>query len=203
MATYENNYSIYDEYELWGGESESYAENDSFENVKKYILNFLIDDMQHQQKPNQNSPHEYFDIDGNHMDYREYIVEKSIDEGRHLYFDDDGNEISRLMFLAMQAVEKSEEEKKTWGLIFEHSGTEIMARHPLVVLNFLRFIDSYNEFSLESELSHINPIPIQHVKYILKHPWCLEATEYDDDYSELKDRLFMHMDISELPQEVL
>lgn len=81
---------------------------------------------------------------------------------RHIFFDDEGNEIS---------APRNQE--------FVYSPPPIHhtfhMRHPRVIIDFLRFITSYNEVATGDDVYMIPVIPASDIDYILSHPLVTNA----------------------------
>jgi len=108
---------------------------------------------------------------------------------RHLFFDENGNEITRQQFLQQQ-------EDKGWGFYLPDISCGI-ARHPRVLLNFLRYVDSHNEVATADDLIFLNPIPSHIYESMLKHSSIQNPTlEFEADVNELIERLGSHLDCS-------
>lgn len=66
-------------------------------------------------------------------------------------------------------------------------------RHPRVVLNFLRFVDTYNELAPEGEEIHVPYMDSDTVSMILSHESITDpAAEFADDVAELRQRVYSH-----------
>lgn len=108
---------------------------------------------------------------------------------QHLFFDENGTEISRELFLRQQEV-------TDWGFLLPtiSRGT---ARHPRVVLNFLRYVDSHNEISKTEEFIFLKPIPQHIYDQIINHSSIQDPPEeFKTDVRELLCRLDRHRDLS-------
>jgi hypothetical protein len=63
-------------------------------------------------------------------------------------------------------------------------------RHPRVVLNLLRFVDSYNELAPQGEEIHLPLIPRHTHEHILEHEGVRNVSqEFAEDVAELRDLL--------------
>jgi hypothetical protein len=129
-----------------------------------------------------------------------------IPQNTHLYFDDDGEEISREQFLMKEDSKKRQQSKEEdeddheFGIRTPKISHKFTMRHPRVLLNFLRFIDTYNEVAEADELFMLPAIPKKVYDSILTHVSLTNtAPEFEKDVKELKLRLERHMDLSELP----
>jgi len=120
----------------------------------------------------------------------EYLCPPCYKKSRqHLFFDDKGREISRELFLRQQ-------EAADWGFLLPtiSRGT---ARHPRVLLNFLRYIDSHNEIAQTDEYIFLKPIPPHVFQEIIKHTSIQHPPpEFETDVLELLYRLENHLDRS-------
>jgi hypothetical protein len=144
-------------------------------------------------------------------DYRFYRPAPiEIPQNTHLYFDDEGEEISREQYLMKMDSEEQEQERKEqeeeeddheFGIRTPKISHKFTMRHPRVVLNFLRFIDTYNEIAEADEIFMLPAIPKKVCDSILSHTSMTNTPpEFESDVNELKLRLERHMDLSELPQ---
>lgn len=103
----------------------------------------------------------------------------------HLYFDEDGNVISREEFL--------ENQEEHWAFKTPTIKSRVIMRHPRVLLNFLRFIDSCNEEASDGEEIIIKKIPYHMTEKMLNHSSIINpAQEFINDVNELKARLYNH-----------
>jgi hypothetical protein len=112
-------------------------------------------------------------------------------QNSHLYFDDDGNEISREEFM--------EQERQTQQWVFETSPLpeRFVIRHPRVLLNFLRFIDSLNEINTGDETFMMDAIPYETLARMLSHKSITNpAPEFSAETDELIERLMEHANLS-------
>jgi hypothetical protein len=88
---------------------------------------------------------------------------------QHLFFDEDGN--------AMWAFSTKVKQ-------------EFVFRHPRVLLDYLRFIDSYNETATTSEFYTVPRISPRVARHLLSHSSITNpAPEFADTVWELKQRL--------------
>ena len=89
--------------------------------------------------------------------------------GQHLFFDEDGN--------------------TTWAFTTKVKH-DFVFRHPRVLLDYLRFIDSYNETASASEFYTMPHLSRRVARQMLSHPSISEpAPEFADTVWELKQRL--------------
>jgi len=112
-------------------------------------------------------------------------------QNSHLYFDDNGNEISREEFM--------EQERETQEWVFQTSPLPetFVIRHPRVLLNFLRFIDSLNEINNGDETFMMNAIPYETLARMLSHKSITNpAPEFSAETDELIERLMEHANLS-------
>lgn len=130
-----------------------------------------------------------------------------IPQNTHLYFDDDGEEICREQYLMKMDIEQQqphlqEEEEEDFGIRTPKISHRFTMRHPRVILNFLRFIDTYNEVAEADEIFMLPAIPKKVYDSILAHVSFTHTTppEFESEVNELKLRLERHLDLSELPQ---
>lgn len=127
-----------------------------------------------------------------------------IPQNTHLYFDDDGNEISREQFLENmiqeEAPQRQQEDDEAFAIRTPLISHRFTMRHPRVVLDFLRFLDTYNEVAAPDEVFMIQAIPKEVQDSILNHHSLLHTPpEFEKEVNELKARLARHADLSELP----
>ena len=125
-------------------------------------------------------------------------------QNTHLFFDEDGNVISHEQYLEERERERMVEEDMDVSPHFAIRTPAInhrfTLRHPRVVLNFLRFLDSYNEVAEPDEVFMIRAIPKEVQDSILNHVSLRETPpEFEIEVNELKYRLARHADLSELP----
>jgi hypothetical protein len=100
-----------------------------------------------------------------------------------------------------QEQEEGDEDNFTW-IKTPLVNQRFILKHPRVVLSFLRFIDEYNELADPDEVLLLPAIPQRIVQGILQHGSVLHPPiEFIDQVNELRQRLEVHMDLSELPQE--
>lgn len=138
--------------------------------------------------------------------------EIQIPQNHHMYFGDDGEEISRDQFLENMAQEEynerqellrrqqEQEDQDEFYLETPMMNHKFVMKHPRVLLDFLRFIDSYNEVAEPGDLLMMRAIPNEVIRYILSHRSIRETPpEFRDQVNELKWRLSRHADLSELP----
>lgn len=60
-------------------------------------------------------------------------------------------------------------------------------RHPRVILNFLRFVSTYNELAPHGEEIHLPPLSQETYDYIVAHPGVAEpASEFAEEVGELR-----------------
>jgi len=108
---------------------------------------------------------------------------------QHLFFDENGTEISREAFL-------QQEEDNDWGFLVP-TITRGTLRHPRVLLNFLRYIDSHNEVAKPDEQIFLKPIPPHVYENMLKHSSIQNPSiGFEADVNELIQRLDDHRDCS-------
>lgn len=108
---------------------------------------------------------------------------------QHLFFDENGGEISRDAFLTMQ-------ENEDWGFMAP-TITRGTFRHPRVLLNFLRYIDSHNEVANTDEYIFLKPIPPHVYENMIKHSSIQNpAVGFEADVNELLQRLENYRDLS-------
>jgi hypothetical protein len=87
----------------------------------------------------------------------------------HVFFDDDGN---------------------TMWAFATPVNHEFVFRHPRVLLDYLRFIDSYNEVASPSEFYTVPRISPRVARHLLSHSSITNpAPEFADTVWELKQRL--------------
>ena len=120
----------------------------------------------------------------------EYLCPACYKKSRqHLFFNENGAEISRDAFLKMQ-------ENEDWAFLAP-SITRGTFRHPRVLLNFLRYIDSHNEVAAPDELIFLKPIPKHVLENMLKHSSIQNPSiGFAPDVTELLERIENHCDLS-------
>jgi len=112
-------------------------------------------------------------------------------QNTHLYFDDDGNEISRQAFLAQ------ERDAGQWVFQTSQLPDRFVLRHPRVLLNFLRFVDSLNEINNGNETFMMDAIPYETLARMLSHSSiATPAPEFQGEVDELIERLVQHANLS-------
>jgi len=112
-------------------------------------------------------------------------------QNTHLYFDDGGNEISRQEFLAQ------ERDEGQWVFQTSQLPERFVLRHPRVLLNFLRFVDSLNEINNGNETFMMDAIPYETLARMLSHNSITNPpAEFQEDVEELIDRLVDHANLS-------
>ena len=109
---------------------------------------------------------------------------------KHLFFDENGAEISHEAFLQMQ-------EDEEWGFLVPTIARGTL-RHPRVLLNFLRYIDSHNEVAKPEEFIFVKAIPPHIYNLMLKHSSIQNPSiGFEADVNELLQRIEYHRDLSE------
>lgn len=108
---------------------------------------------------------------------------------RHLYFDDNGNEISYEEYLKLR-------DHLVWAFNTPQISSRPL-RHPRVLLNFLRYVDSHNKFAEPDELIFLKPIPqgIYH-RMIMHQSIQNPSDDFKDDALELLELISDHVDLS-------
>lgn len=120
-----------------------------------------------------------------------YEGEPRLPVNRHLYFDDAGREITRDEFL------EQERESQEWVFMTTQLPERFVIRHPRVLLNFLRFIDSLNETNNGDETFMMDAIPNETLGRILSHSSIVDPTlDFKNDAHELVGRVMEHADLS-------
>jgi hypothetical protein len=116
---------------------------------------------------------------------------------KHLYFNDDGDEISHEEFLRNQEQQKQQE--PCWAIKTPRINFRFTIADPLVLLQFLRFIDYYNENALADELYMLKPMSYTQYKNLMDSDFMKNTpSEFEEEAYELRDRLGNHLDLSEL-----
>jgi hypothetical protein len=116
---------------------------------------------------------------------------------KHMYFNDDGDEISHEEFLRNQEQQKQQE--PCWAIKTPRINFRFTIADPLVLLQFLRFIDYYNENALADELYMLKPMSYTQYKNLMDSDFMKNTpTEFEEEAYELRDRLGNHLDLSEL-----
>jgi len=114
-----------------------------------------------------------------------------------MYFNDDGDEISHEEFLRNQ--EQQQEQENWWAIKTPRINFRFTMRNPLVLLQFLRFVDYYNEYAEPDEVYMLKPIPYAQYKDIIDTAFMKNTPrEFEEEAYELRDRLGNHLDLSEL-----
>ena len=112
-------------------------------------------------------------------------------QNTHLYFDDNGQEISRQQFLAQ------EREAEQWVFQTSQLPDRFVLRHPRVLLNFLRFVDSLNEINNGDETYMMDAIPYETLARMLSHSSiATPPPEFQGEVDELIERLVQHANLS-------
>jgi hypothetical protein len=116
---------------------------------------------------------------------------------KHMYFNDDGDEISHEEFLRNQQQEKQQE--PCWAIKTPRINFRFTIADPLVLLQFLRFIDYYNENALADEVYMLKPMSYTQYKNLMDSDFMKNTpSEFEEEAYELRDRLGNHLDLSEL-----
>ena len=116
---------------------------------------------------------------------------------KHMYFNDDGDEISHEEFLRNQEQQKQQE--PCWAIKTPRINFRFTIADPLVLLQFLRFIDYYNENALADELYMLKPMSYTQYKNLMDSDFMKNTpSEFEEEAYELRDRLGNHLDLSEL-----
>jgi hypothetical protein len=88
------------------------------------------------------------------------------------------------------------QENEDWAFLAP-SITRGTFRHPRVLLNFLRYIDSHNEVAAPDELIFLKPIPKHVLENMLKHSSIQNPSiGFAPDVTELLERIENHCDLS-------
>jgi hypothetical protein len=116
---------------------------------------------------------------------------------KHMYFNDDGDEISHEEFLRNQEQQKQQE--PCWAIKTPRINFRFTIADPLVLLQFLRFIDYYNENAIADELYMLKPMSYTQYKNLMDSDFMKNTpSEFEEEAYELRDRLGNHLDLSEL-----
>jgi hypothetical protein len=116
---------------------------------------------------------------------------------KHMYFNDDGDEISHEEFLRNQEQQKQQE--PCWAIKTPRINFRFTIADPLVLLQFLRFIDYYNENALADEVYMLKPMSYTQYKNLMDSDFMKNTpSEFEEEAYELRDRLGNHLDLSEL-----
>lgn len=135
----------------------------------------IIDDSTHEQN-------ETLSYEGNDI---------PLTEGNQLFFREDGREMSREEFIA------DEEEDTDWMFRTTRMPEFFVLRHPRVLLNFLRFIDSLNEINQGNETFRMDPLSQETVSHMMAHGSILNPPDdFREDVEELVSRIFSHANLS-------
>ena len=114
-----------------------------------------------------------------------------------MYFNDDGDEISHEEFLRNQEQQKQQE--PCWAIKTPRINFRFTIADPLVLLQFLRFIDYYNENALPDEFYMLKPMSYTQYKNLMDSDFMKNTpSEFEEEAYELRDRLGNHLDLSEL-----
>jgi hypothetical protein len=93
----------------------------------------------------------------------------------HLFFDENGHTI---------------EPPQPWAYEMPFGDKSLVFRHPRVLLDFLRFADSYNEVALPSEFYNVPTLSRKVARKMLSHPSIQDPpAEFADTVWELRQRL--------------
>jgi hypothetical protein len=116
---------------------------------------------------------------------------------KHMYFNDNGDEISHEEFLRNQEQQKQQE--PCWAIKTPRINFRFTIADPLVLLQFLRFIDYYNENALADELYMLKPMSYTQYKNLMDSDFMKNTpSEFEEEAYELRDRLGNHLDLSDL-----
>jgi len=116
---------------------------------------------------------------------------------KHMYFNDDGDEISHEEFLRNHEQQKQQE--PCWAIKTPRINFRFTIADPLVLLQFLRFIDYYNENALADELYMLKPMSYTQYKNLMDSDFMKNTpSEFEEEAYELRDRLGNHLDLSDL-----
>lgn len=137
-----------------------------------------------------NEPVEYVEEDS--LSYEGDVADLGpFQQNTHLYFDDDGNEISRQAFLTQ------ERDAGQWVFQTSQLPDRFVLRHPRVLLNFLRFVDSLNEINNGDETFMMDAIPYETLARMLSHNSIANPpVEFQGEVDELIERLVQHANLS-------
>lgn len=119
---------------------------------------------------------------------------------KHMYFNDDGDEISHEEFLRNQQQQQQDQyHEPCWAMKTPRINFRFTIADPLVLLQFLRFIDYYNENALPDQVYMLKPMPYAMYKNLMDSDFMKNTpTEFENEAYELRDRLGNHLDLSEL-----
>lgn len=138
-----------------------------------------------------NEPVEYAEEDSLSYEGNDDPFLEPFQQNTHLYFDDDGREISRQQFLAQ------EREADQWVFQTSQLPDRFVLRHPRVLLNFLRFVDSLNEINNGDETYMMDAIPYETLARMLSHSSiATPPPEFQGEVDELIERLVQHANLS-------
>jgi hypothetical protein len=121
---------------------------------------------------------------------------------KHLYFNDDGEEISREEFRRNQEQEQQQQQQEQvewWAVKTPKINFRFTLRHPRLLLQFLRFVDEYNEYAEPDEVFMLRPMPYAQFMSVINHDFVKNPLPgSEEDAYELHDRLGNHLDLSNL-----
>jgi hypothetical protein len=119
---------------------------------------------------------------------------------KHMYFNDDGDEISHEEFLRNHEQQQQEQHQEPcWAIKTPRINFRFTIADPLVLLQFLRFIDYYNENALPDEVYMLKPMSYTQYKNLMDSDFMKNTPrEFEEEAYELRDRLGNHLDLSEL-----
>lgn len=117
-----------------------------------------------------------------------------------MYFNDDGDEISHEEFLRNHEQQQQEQHQEPcWAIKTPRINFRFTIADPLVLLQFLRFIDYYNENALPDEVYMLKPMSYTQYKNLMDSDFMKNTPrEFEEEAYELRDRLGNHLDLSEL-----
>lgn len=155
----------------------------------------IMTDAQTGEMLNTDSHHLFFDDNG-----RAIAAPQRHRANRCLSFEDDeDDDTCAVRNLAEQMAEAvlegepredtiSEPQEEDWciGVTCQDLSLRLDLRHPRVLLNLLRFVDSYNELAPLTEQIHFPPMPGHICEQVEEHPSVAETTpEFQAEVSEL------------------
>jgi hypothetical protein len=127
---------------------------------------------------------------------------------KHMYFNDDGDEISHERWEQEQERWEQEQEQEQdvrqqqaprWAIKTPHINFSFTITHPFLLLQFLRFVDYYNENALPDEVYMLKPMSYTQYKNLMDNEFMKNTpTEFEEEAYELRDRIGNHLDFSDL-----
>jgi type II secretory pathway pseudopilin PulG len=151
--------------------------------------------------------HLYFDDDGEEICREQYLMKMDLEQQQQQQEEEqeqqqeEEQEQQQEEEQEQQQEQPPQEEEEAFSIRTPLISHKFTMRHPRVILDFLRFIDTYNEVAEADEIFMLPAIPKKVYDCILTHVSFTHTTppEFESEVNELKLRLERHMDLSELP----